>query len=73
MNISQAETSVLHGQSIQNKRHKMTLTIGLFFDGTGNNAINVTNMLEACENSDFDINSIESKSIFKRCAETQKI
>ena len=72
MNISQAKKSVLHGQSIQKNRHKITLTIGLFFDGTGNNAINVTNMLEACKNADFDINSIESKSIFKRCAETKK-
>jgi hypothetical protein len=26
----------------------MTLTLGIFFDGTGNNAVNTRNMLAAC-------------------------
>lgn len=36
---------------------KVTLVLGIFFDGTGNNAVNTRNMLEALTAQHFDIES----------------
>lgn len=49
-------------------RH-VTLVLGIFFDGTGNNAVNTSNMLEACTAQHFDIDSPDAESILQRTAE----
>ncbi|MEC5764900.1 PAAR domain-containing protein [Enterobacter chengduensis] len=46
----------------------VTLTIGLFFDGTGNNAVNTENMIKACTARHFDYTSAEAEVIMARCA-----
>jgi hypothetical protein len=40
---------------------KVTLVLGIFFDGTGNNAVNTRNMLETLTAQHFDINSLDAK------------
>ncbi|KUQ65825.1 PAAR domain-containing protein [Enterobacter bugandensis] len=44
------------------------LTVGLFFDGTGNNAVNTENMIKACTARHFDYTSVEAEVIMARCA-----
>lgn len=46
----------------------MTLVLGIFFDGTGNNAVNTRNMLEALTAQYFDINSLDAETILARNA-----
>lgn len=45
---------------------RVTLVLGIFFDGTGNNAVNTGNMLAACSAEHFDIQSLDAESIVKR-------
>ncbi|EKD9219966.1 DUF2235 domain-containing protein, partial [Salmonella enterica] len=45
---------------------KVTLVLGIFFDGTGNNAVNTRNMLEALTAQHFDINDPDAESILTR-------
>lgn len=47
---------------------KVTLVLGVFFDGTGNNAVNTRNMLEALTAQHFDINSPDAATILARNA-----
>nr|EMD2767880.1 PAAR domain-containing protein [Enterobacter asburiae] len=47
---------------------EVTLTIGLFFDGTGNNAVNTENMIKACTARHYDYTSAEAEVIMARCA-----
>lgn len=47
---------------------KVTLVLGIFFDGTGNNAVNIRNMLEALTAQHFDINDPEAATILARNA-----
>ncbi len=47
---------------------KVTLVLGIFFDGTGNNAVNTRNMLEALTAQHFDINSPDAATILVRNA-----
>jgi hypothetical protein len=46
----------------------VTLVLGIFFDGTGNNAVNTRNMLEALTAQYFDINSLDAETILARNA-----
>lgn len=48
---------------------KVTLVLGIFFDGTGNNAVNTRNMLEALTAQHFDIESPDAQSILARNAQ----
>jgi len=48
-------------------RH-VTLVLGIFFDGTGNNAANTENMLASCSAQGFDLASPDAESILKRSA-----
>ncbi|MCT2387074.1 phospholipase effector Tle1 domain-containing protein [Erwinia pyrifoliae] len=50
------------------EKQGITLTIGVFFDGTGNNAINANNMLQACSARNFDLNDAEAGAILGKCA-----
>lgn len=45
------------------------LTLGVFFDGTGNNAVNTQNMLTACTAAHFDLSDPDAESILARTAE----
>ncbi|EOZ1400655.1 type VI secretion system tube protein TssD [Enterobacter hormaechei] len=47
---------------------RVTLVLGIFFDGTGNNAVNTRNMLEALTAQHFDINSPDAVTILARNA-----
>lgn len=47
---------------------KVTLVLGIFFDGTGNNAVNTQKMLEALMAQHFDINSPDAETILARNA-----
>lgn len=47
---------------------RVTLVLGIFFDGTGNNAVNTRNMLEALTAQHFDINSPDAETILARNA-----
>ena len=47
---------------------KVTLVLGVFFDGTGNNAVNTRNMLEALTAQHFDINSPDATTILAKNA-----
>ncbi|MDR7941947.1 PAAR domain-containing protein [Enterobacter soli] len=47
---------------------EVALTIGLFFDGTGNNAVNTENMIKAYTARHFDYTSVEAEVIMTRCA-----
>lgn len=59
------------GQSppTRKKKQEITLTIGVFFDGTGNNSVNVENMLKACSGEHFNLNSADAQSILTQSAE----
>lgn len=45
-----------------------TLTIGVFFDGTGNNAVNTQNMLNVFAAGHYDLNDPEAQSILVKNA-----
>lgn len=47
---------------------RVTLVLGIFFDGTGNNAVNTGNMLAACSAEHFRIDSPDAESILARNA-----
>ncbi|MCS2148926.1 T6SS phospholipase effector Tle1-like catalytic domain-containing protein [Scandinavium manionii] len=51
-------------------RH-ITLAIGVFFDGTGNNAVNTRNMQAAFTAQHFDLNNPDAQSILTRNASEQ--
>ncbi|MFV9671174.1 PAAR domain-containing protein [Pantoea sp. KXB25] len=48
--------------------HEVTLTIGVFFDGTGNNAVNTQNMLKAYTAGHYNLDDPEAESILAKCA-----
>lgn len=47
---------------------EITLTLGIFFDGTGNNAVNTQNMLKVYTAGHYDLNDPEAGSILAKCA-----
>ena len=53
-------------QAVKKKR-EITLTIGVFFDGTGNNANNTTDRQAVCTGAHFGMNDAESKSVLQQC------
>ncbi|WP_330983669.1 MULTISPECIES: type VI secretion system tube protein TssD [Enterobacterales] len=50
----------------QPDKRKMKLTLGVFFDGTGNNAVNTQNMLTACTAAHYDLSDPDAESILAR-------
>ncbi|QLK59981.1 type VI secretion protein [Enterobacteriaceae bacterium Kacie_13] len=46
---------------------EITLTLGVFFDGTGNNAVNTENMLKACSSEHFNLSDKDAKTILIQC------
>lgn len=57
-----------HAQAAKKKKREITLTIGVFFDGTGNNAVNTQNMLKAYTAGHYNLNDPEAESILAKCA-----
>lgn len=58
-----AETQKEPEKEPQRETREITLTIGVFFDGTGNNAINTNNMLKACTAVHFSLTNPEAEGI----------
>lgn len=57
-----------HAQAAKKKKREITLTIGVFFDGTGNNAVNTQNMLKAYTAEHYNLDDLEAESILAKCA-----
>ncbi|WP_369815711.1 phospholipase effector Tle1 domain-containing protein [Erwinia sp. ErVv1] len=57
-----------HAQAAKKKKREITLTIGVFFDGTGHNAVNTQNMLKACTAGHYNLDDPEAESILAKCA-----
>lgn len=55
-----------HAQSAKKKR-EITLTIGVFFDGTGNNANNSGDRQAACSGAHYGMSDGESTSALEQC------
>ncbi|WP_130832809.1 phospholipase effector Tle1 domain-containing protein [[Erwinia] mediterraneensis] len=55
-------------KDVKQKRQEITLTIGIFFDGTGNNAVNTENMMAVCKARHYSLSDPDIKSILERCA-----
>ena len=56
-------------QSVKKReKREITLTLGVFFDGTGNNAVNTDNMLKACTTEFYNLTNAETESILEKCA-----
>ena len=49
------------------KKREITLTIGVFFDGTGNNTANTAARQGACTGEHFGMNDAESTSALEQC------
>ena len=55
-----------HAQAAKKKKREITLTIGVFFDGTGNNAVNTQNMLKAYTAERYNLDDPEAESILAK-------
>lgn len=53
------------------KLREITLTLGVFFDGTGNNAVNTENMLAACNGEHFSLSDADAHTILAQAAQEQ--
>jgi hypothetical protein len=56
-----------HAQAAKKKKREITLTIGVFFDGTGNNANNSGDRQAICTTEHFGMNDAESESSLGQC------
>lgn len=54
------------------KKREITLTIGVFFDGTGNNANNTTDRLNVCTGEHFGMDNTDAQSAFMQCIQLQR-
>ncbi|XIC79460.1 DUF2235 domain-containing protein [Edwardsiella piscicida] len=59
-----------HAQAAKKEKPKkeITLTVGVFFDGTGNNAVNTQNMMKAYTAGHYNLDDPEAESILAKCA-----
>ncbi|MEW6485218.1 MAG: DUF2235 domain-containing protein [Pseudomonadota bacterium] len=60
-----------HAQSARKEKpvREITLTIGVFFDGTGNNAVNTQNMMKACTGGHYAISHADAGAILSKCVD----
>ncbi|MEG1212322.1 MAG: DUF2235 domain-containing protein [Leclercia sp.] len=49
------------------KKREITLTIGVFFDGTGNNAANIADRQAACTGEHYGMNDADAGSAYSQC------
>lgn len=68
MTPSAAPEPEQHAQAAKKKKREIALTIGVFFDGTGNNAVNTQNMLKAYTAGHYNLEDPEAESILAKCA-----
>lgn len=61
-----------HAQAAKKKKREITLTIGVFFDGTGNNANNTADRLDACTGEHFGMDSADAQSAFMQCIKLKR-
>ncbi|RAN85550.1 hypothetical protein B5P41_34380, partial [Bacillus sp. SRB_28] len=66
MSDQRTEEPVQQAQAAKKKR-EVTLTIGVFFDGTGNNANNSGDRQDVCTAEHFGMNNEESESALQHC------
>lgn len=59
-----------HAQAAKKEKpeKEITLTVGVFFDGTGNNAVNTQNMMKAYTAGHYNLDDPEAESILAKCA-----
>ena len=69
---SQADEPLQHAQSAKIKRREITLMIGVFFDGTGNNAHNTAESLVACSGEHFGMSNGDAQSAYFQCIQLKK-
>lgn len=67
----QAAEPEQYAQAAKKERQKreITLTIGVFFDGTGNNADNTAASLDACSGEHFGMNNADAQSAYFQCVQ----
>lgn len=53
-------------------KREITLTIGVFFDGTGNNAVNTADRLAACTGEHFGMDGADAQSAFSQCIQLKR-
>jgi hypothetical protein len=53
----------------EKKQREITLTLGIFFDGTGNNAVNTHNMQQVCSANYFGFSDPDAEALWRRCAD----
>lgn len=56
-----------HGQAAKKPKREITLTLGVFFDGTGNNANNTDARLKACNAEHYEMSSADAMSSLQQC------
>ncbi|WP_455810595.1 phospholipase effector Tle1 domain-containing protein [Pseudomonas graminis] len=69
---SQAIVPQQYAQSAKRKPREITLTIGVFFDGTGNNAHNTAESLVACSGEHFGMSNGDAQSAYFQCIQLKK-
>ncbi|MFK8257473.1 PAAR domain-containing protein [Erwinia sp. AnSW2-5] len=60
-----------HAQAARKKR-EITLTLGVFFDGTGNNANNSGDRQAACSGEHFGMNYADAGSVYSQCVRLKR-
>lgn len=55
----------------KNKQREITLTLGLFFDGTANNAFNTSKMLKAYTAKKYKITDVNAELLLKKCVQEE--
>lgn len=61
-----------HAQVAKKKKREITLTIGVFFDGTGNNADNSAERQKVCTGEHFGLNDADAQSALIQCTRLKK-
>ncbi|WP_338556752.1 DUF2235 domain-containing protein [Erwinia sp. E_sp_B01_3] len=61
-----------HAQAAKKKKREITLTIGVFFDGTGNNADNSADRQKACTGEHFGMNDADAQSALIQCTRIKR-
>ncbi|VEI21321.1 Uncharacterized conserved protein [Serratia plymuthica] len=61
-----------HAQAAKKKKRAITLTIGVFFDGTGNNAINSGERQKACTGEHFGMDNADAQSALIQCTRLKR-
>ena len=69
---SQVDVPQQHAQSAKIKRREITLTIGVFFDGTGNNADNSADRQNACAGEHYGMSDGDAESTLSQCVRLKR-